>query len=198
MMDSKIMTKTAGRPRSTAADDAILRASAKMFFQQAFNDVSMESIAIEAGVSKATLYRRFPNKYFLAIDVLLQSVELQKRSFDIKNYQQHLTENLKALRNLLASNFADVIMALIAQSQQDVQLREAFVSSFLLPVQAIGDADLKEAIELGQIKPDTDKDLLFDQMFGFFFYRLLVIQRDISDKDIETVVNSFMKVAKTN
>lgn len=190
------MTKTAGRPRSQEVDDAILTTASKMFYQLPFNEVSMEGIATQAGISKATLYRRWSNKFFLAIAVLITVVEQRKISFDANNYEQHLQENLKGLRDMLASDFADVIMGLIAQSQHDVKLRHELVENFLLPVQAIGDADLKEAIDMGQIKADTDKDLLFDQMFGFFFYRLLVVQREITDHDIETLVNAFMLVAR--
>lgn len=189
------MTKTAGRPRSQQVDDAILITAGKMFYQQPFNEVSMEGIAAETGISKATLYRRWPNKFFLAIAVLIKIIEQEKLSFEADNYEQHLTDNLKGLRDMLAGDFADVIMALIAQSQHDEKLRHELVVNFLLPVQAIGDADLKEAVAKGQIKADTDKDLLFDQMFGFFFYRLLVVQREITDQDIDTLVSSFMQVA---
>jgi hypothetical protein len=38
-----------------------------------------------------------------------------------------------------------------------------------------------------------DQDLLFDQMFGFFYYRLLVAGREISNDDIEGVVTIFLR-----
>ena len=188
------MNKSVGRPRSQAADEAILQAATKMFYKQPYQDVSMESIATEAGVSKATLYRRWPNKPMLAVEVLINVVLSAKLPFKAASYREHLIRNLKALRNMLDSDYSDVIVSVIAETQHDKVLRDIFYHRFLLPVQAIGDADLDVAVERGEIKSLVDKDLVFDQMFGFFYYRLLVAHRPISDEEIGIIANGLLKV----
>jgi AcrR family transcriptional regulator len=186
--------RATGRPRSQAADLAIHKAAAKLFFRMPYQDVSMELIAAEAGVSKTTLYRRWPNKAMLAVDVLISVVQQQQIPFESGCYRDHLIKNLKALRNLLASDYADVIVSIIAETQHDAALRELFYQRFLVPVQAIGDADLDRALAGGEIRTVVDKDLVFDQMFGFFYYRLLVAHRPVPDAEIELIADALLTV----
>src|SRR5690554_4410702 len=109
------MSKNVGRPRSLEVDKAIIKAASYLFCHQAFSDISMEAISQCAGVSKATLYRRWPNKPTLAVEVLVRAALAQSRPFTDISYRQHLISNLKALRDMLASPYAAVLVALIAQ-----------------------------------------------------------------------------------
>ncbi|NRA42976.1 MAG: TetR/AcrR family transcriptional regulator [Pseudomonadales bacterium] len=187
------MSKTVGRPRSAAADDAIFFAAKKLFYLQAYEQVSMQMIASEAKVSKATLYRRWSNKSLLAIEILIQLVMEKREDFLVRaGYRARLVSNLKGLRDLLSGPYADVVASLIASGQQDASLRHSFIESFLRPVQTIGDQDLAQAVADGEILSPVDQDLLFDQMFGLFYYRLLIADRSISDHDIERVVSIFL------
>lgn len=187
--------KTVGRPRSQEVDEAILKAARALFYRQAYSAVSMEAIAQRAGVSKATLYRRWPNKATLAVAVLVKAMLAQAREFNELSYREHFTANLKALRDMLASPFATMIASLIAEAQQDKELQGQLYEQLLKPMQAVGDKDLAEAIRRGEVKANVDKDLLFDQVFGFFYYRMLVVGKAISDQDIESMVNAFYEVS---
>lgn len=189
------MNKILGRPRSQAADDAIIAAASKIFYKQRYQEVSMEAIAIEAGVSKATLYRRWANKATLAVEVLVQVVLQEQLEYRGGEYRVHLIKNLHALRDMLVSDYADVIVAIIAETQSNEVLKDLFYRKFLLPVQAIGDRDLELAIVSGQVKEFVDKDLLFDQLFGLFYYRLLVAHKAVKDEEITFIVDAFLTVA---
>ncbi|HEY9032483.1 MAG TPA: TetR/AcrR family transcriptional regulator [Pseudomonadales bacterium] len=192
------MSKSVGRPRSQQADEAILAAATRMFYRHPYGEVSMEAIAQQAQVSKATLYRRWPNKPTLAVEVLVRLALAERRPFTHISYREHLTANLKALRNMLSSDYADVIVSVIAETQHDQSLRDIFCQRFLEPVKAIGDADLDEAIRRKEVIGDVDKDLLFDQMFGLFYYRLLVAHKPIRDSDITTIVDAFFTIVSTD
>ncbi len=56
-----------GRPRSTAVDRAILKAAIKLLRAHGYAGMSVEAVAAEAGVGKATIYRRHRNKGELVI-----------------------------------------------------------------------------------------------------------------------------------
>ncbi|GAA2481462.1 TetR family transcriptional regulator [Winogradskya humida] len=65
--------KTPGRPRDARADDAILEAVIALLSSgQSAAAMSMEAVAAKAGVGKATLYRRWPNKETLLVDAMLR------------------------------------------------------------------------------------------------------------------------------
>lgn len=59
-----------GRPRSESVDRALSEAALEEFMANGFHEMSMESIAARAGVSKVSLYRRWPSKLAVAADVL--------------------------------------------------------------------------------------------------------------------------------
>lgn len=68
-----------GRPRSDQAEEAILDAVFALFSEGATYDaLSMEMIAAEARVGKATIYRRWPNKEALVIDAICRRLHPEK------------------------------------------------------------------------------------------------------------------------
>src|SRR5260370_22188674 len=60
--DQSPLGRGRGRPRSQAADQAILRAALKVFIESGVEGASIEQIADYAGVARTTLYRRWSSK----------------------------------------------------------------------------------------------------------------------------------------
>jgi AcrR family transcriptional regulator len=61
---------TIGRPRSTQADTAIIDAVLEEVIAVGIDGMSIEQVAARAGVAKATVYRRWPNKAALLLDAV--------------------------------------------------------------------------------------------------------------------------------
>ena len=59
-----------GRPRSAFADRAIIEAVLEELIGSGIDGLSLEQVAVRAGVAKATIYRRWPNKEALVLDAL--------------------------------------------------------------------------------------------------------------------------------
>lgn len=59
-----------GRPRSADADRAIIEATLELLVESGAAAMAIEHVAARAGVSKATIYRRWPNKDALIIDAI--------------------------------------------------------------------------------------------------------------------------------
>ena len=64
-----------GRPRDAAKDEAILTAAGDLFLERGFETVSLDTVAHDAGVSKATIYARYADKDALFAAVLRQECE---------------------------------------------------------------------------------------------------------------------------
>jgi AcrR family transcriptional regulator len=63
--------KAPGRPRSARVDEAILDALLGLLAEgHTVDSVSIEAVAAKAGVGKATIYRRWPNKEALLVDAV--------------------------------------------------------------------------------------------------------------------------------
>ena len=59
-----------GRPRDPGVDAAVRAALVELLAEVGYARLSMEKVAARAGVSKASLYLRWPNKEALAVDAL--------------------------------------------------------------------------------------------------------------------------------
>ena len=82
--------RSTGRPRSQASHEAIVQAAAELLDKKPYNEISIEAIAALAGVSKATIYRWWPNKVALVIEVLTeQALHMPQIPFDGHNLRNH-------------------------------------------------------------------------------------------------------------
>ena len=71
-----------GRPRTTAADAAILEATRAALVDLGWSKLTMGDVAARAGVAKTTLYRRWAGKNELVVDAvaaLFDELELPDR-----------------------------------------------------------------------------------------------------------------------
>lgn len=71
-----------GRPRSAAADEAILAATRDALVELGWSKLTMGDVSARAGVAKTTLYRRWANKNELVVDAvaeLFDALELPDR-----------------------------------------------------------------------------------------------------------------------
>lgn len=69
--DTAQAVRPKGRPRSAAAGEAITEAALDLIAESGSIDtLSIEAIATRAGVGKATIYRRWPNKEALVVDAV--------------------------------------------------------------------------------------------------------------------------------
>lgn len=59
-----------GRPRSLDADRAIIESTLEVLMESGVAALAVEQVAARAGVAKATIYRRWPNKDALILDAL--------------------------------------------------------------------------------------------------------------------------------
>ena len=69
-----VATRGRGRPRSVAADEAILEATRAVLAEDGWAALTVEGVAARAGVAKTTVYRRFSSRADLAVAAVAQLV----------------------------------------------------------------------------------------------------------------------------
>ena len=89
-------TRTRGRPRSEAARQAILEATRSLLEATTVRDLTIETIARQAGVSKSTIYRWWPNKAAIVIDAV-EAIIPRSHLAESKSVSAALTEQLRLL-----------------------------------------------------------------------------------------------------
>ncbi|MEO1766277.1 TetR/AcrR family transcriptional regulator [Thiobacter aerophilum] len=117
--------KRAGRPIDRSKDGAILRAARALLFTHGPQAVTMEAVAQRAGISKATLYTRHPDRYHL-----LRAV-VARESFALSRSLEQAPRDLNELRAALVSFLTDLATFLVSKHHQRLMQAMALPASAL-------------------------------------------------------------------
>ena len=114
-----------GRPRDAARDAAIHDAALQLLLQRGYDQLSIESVAARAGVSKATIYRRHRDKAALvaaAVDHRAASTPPPTSSLGLR---EALLTTLHWLAQQVADQDAGLLAAAFAGMRSDPALAAA-------------------------------------------------------------------------
>ena len=162
-----------GRPRSEAAQQAILDAARDLLMQGGYAGVTVEAIAAQAGVSKATIYRWWPGKAAVVLEAFLAASGPCHHRPDTGCPAADLREQLQGLARALAGPVGTVLCGVLAEAQSDPEVAETLRAGYLAPRRAETCRLLERARAAGRISPDADVEAAADALVGPLFYRLL-------------------------
>ncbi|MGQ7752212.1 TetR/AcrR family transcriptional regulator [Streptomyces sp. WC2508] len=170
-----------GRPRSVAADEAILEATRASLVDLGWSKLTMSDVATRAGVAKTTLYRRWAGKNELVVDAVavlfdeLELPDLGSLSADV----QAVVLQFAALLERPETQTA--LMAVVAESTRDEALRTRIRDSIVDRQKRLVLQGRQRAQERGELPVEQDEDaasttadLIFDVIAGAVVHRALV------------------------
>ncbi len=152
-----------------------------------YNDLSIEAIACDANVGKATVYRWWPNKGALVVDAFSSSVHKQLLFPDTGSVYSDVSLQVGHLVQLFRSRRGQIVAALIGGGQTDPDLIEAFRERFVRPRRLEAYATLRKGIERRELPADSDLDLILDSLYGAIYMRFLIWKDGLSEKFIEDI-----------
>jgi AcrR family transcriptional regulator len=188
-----------GRPRSEKTRRAILNAAFDLLKKQGFDDVSMQQIAAQAGVSTATLYRWWDNKHAILLEAYLEKTRELLPYGRSGSPLARLRKYCLRLIDFFKSENGQVFLRLMLAIQDDPVLRAAFYEKVYLPRRGEGRAVVQEAIAAGELPGTVDPDCMINLLIGPLILPAL-LGREISTKSAHTlfdfIVNAYS--AKTS
>jgi AcrR family transcriptional regulator len=179
-----------GRPRSAAAQEKILAATAELLSEGGFQAVTMEAVAARAGVAKTTLYRWWPNRAAVALDCVSARMTPIADGAHAGSYRERFQRQLKATIRLLNGRQGQSILALIGAKQTDPPLGRAYSEQIARPRRAQTRRMAHQAIEAGELAPGTDADLFLDAIYGPLYYRKVVSGEPVTNDFIDRIVDA--------
>ncbi|MYT68119.1 MULTISPECIES: TetR/AcrR family transcriptional regulator [unclassified Streptomyces] len=188
-----------GRPRSEDADGRILKAAHELLVERGYDRFAIDEVAARAAVAKTTIYRRWPTKDHLLV-ALVAKIQDEVAVADTGDIRCDLSVYLTAIATGLdrmrrvgrdatgkEDRSAGVVAELVAAAARhpDVgdAVRNLFARRNTLPL-----ALLDRARERGALAPDTSSEVLFDQLAGALYYRLLITGAPIGSDYVEELV----------
>ncbi|WP_066899226.1 TetR/AcrR family transcriptional regulator [Mycolicibacterium houstonense] len=180
-------------PRVMRSRQAALSAVRELLAEEGWTGVTHVAVAARSGVGRTTLYRHWPDVGSLIHDAIVERIG-EARTARTGQLRTDLLSEVNGLRRLLHDPAAAHTMrAVLERSPFDpvfASLRNTLYHSGSAGFRTI----LETAASDGDLRPDTDIDLVIDQLAGPLVYRRLFAGRDIDEEYVQTVVDSVLQV----
>jgi AcrR family transcriptional regulator len=181
-----------GRKRDSSRDTAILSATLAVLADVGYERMTTDLVAAEAGVSKATMYRRWPSKAELVVDAVesLRSEPLD--AVDTGSLTTDLVALLDKAANAPARRKFEVMMGLLSVLPHDADLAGAVQRQIVQPrTSAIREAIMREQAR-GGIAKDRDIDLLADVVMATITYRTIITHEPVDTTFLTALVEKVL------
>jgi len=186
------MTVVRGRPRSVACDHAILAAALGEYAERGLEGMSVDAVAARAGVSKATIYRRYPSKIELVVAAAFTLASEVAVKPDTGSLRGDLTASLRNLRKMLDDpELGSATRMLVVDAIRYPELAAMHAEFVRGRRQGTFEA-FERAIARGEMRADVDFEFVADQLGGPLFYRHLVLHERVDDAYIDAVVDNLI------
>jgi AcrR family transcriptional regulator len=161
--------RSAGRPRDTALDAAILRAAARQLAEQGYAGLSLRGVAAAAGTTPPSLRRRFRGKRELVLAAIsaLRTVPLPQPAGDPRADALALLESLRV--SLSRQPGTAIRGALLAEERRHPELLQRFRQRIEEPVRDRLLQALAQGVRDGQLRPDLDLEAAVSLLIGSLY-----------------------------
>jgi AcrR family transcriptional regulator len=182
------------RRRSAQSHAAVLRAAAELAGRQGYAGTSIEEIAAEAGVGKQTIYRWWPNKAALFIEVYGRLVPPDLVADDTGTLPGDLNALLSRLSHLYVNTPAgNILSGLIAEAQTAKSLAEQLHDAYVVPRRAIVSSIFARAAARKEFQLPDDPDFASDLISGAVWFQLLLGARHLDGKFKRQLVDTVLR-----
>ena len=180
----------AGRPRDPAVDDAILDAALALFAEGGLEMASIDRIARKAGVTRATVYRRWSSRERLIAFAIGRVRETAEQSFgDWETLPLDvLLERFIALAPKLMTDPAHrrLLAQAIRAAPSAPEIVAVYWEAFLKPRRDGFARLLAVARAQGHLQSTITPDLLEDMLGGALLHRLLLEPGEPTEAELRT------------
>ena len=180
-----------GRPRNAQADEAIIDAVIALLVDEGFDRVSMDAVAARAGVSKATIYRRWPSKEAVVIHALARRTD-PFAEVPEGNARERLTA---VLQNVLAhsqSPMGRLLPCMVGVSMSNPRLADEYRARIIEPRRARIAEIILDGMAEGELRHDLDVQLAVDQVVGPLVYRIVFDRESLTPGHCEALIDGLM------
>lgn len=182
------------RTRSEKAHRKVIDAAVDLVAARGFEATSMDSIAEASGVSKATIYKHWPDKEALLLEVMADINGLHSRpAFDSGNPRADMVAVLSYRPEENAELRERITPQIMAYSCRNPAFADIWRNMVMEPPRQELRRLLRQAIERGELMPDLDLELSLSLLLGPIVYWYVFLRRKSGDPTglAEAVVNTF-------
>lgn len=153
---------------------AILNTALKLLETQTLQQITIEAIAKEAGVGKATIYRWWPSKVLIVIDAFVQNHIVRTPMPKAASCQAALAAHIHRMIEQYGGQGGRLVAQILAEGQADPEVLREFRERFFYGRRAMVREVIEEGRRKGEFRTDIEAEFLMDMIYSPVYFRLIM------------------------
>ena len=187
--DIEVRPSRGGRPRDPSRDGVIRAAILRLLGEVGYGALTMDAVASEAGVGKATIYRRWRTKEELVVDTVSELNAVEAEPADTGSVEGDLRALMHAMVDLVTSPAGAATKALLSSMQHQPALAEAFREGPMAVWRRAFDLVWERGEQRGEVGPGLSGSLTAEAIGAPLVQRWLVNGEPVDHAFADAVID---------
>ena len=187
-----------GRPRDPSRDGVIRAAILRLLAEVGYGALTMDAVASEAGVGKATIYRRWRTKLDLVVDTISDLNRAEAAPPDTGSLEGDLRQMLRSLVAVITGPTGAATLSLLSTVPHQPALAEAFRNGPLAVWRSSFEEIWSRAEQRGEVQPGVAGSAVAETTSALLVQRWLLTGKPIdeayADEVLDTVVLPLLRM----
>jgi AcrR family transcriptional regulator len=177
---------------------AILGATRELLAEEGdVGSLTVEAVAARSGVAKTTIYRRWRDKWELALDaVMIDMLPGFADPVDVGDTRKELLTFVNSVVKIWSTRpYGRAMQGLVSEIATQPELAREYRDRVVSPRRDQLAPVIERGIQRGDLRPDTDVRLVHELLVGPILYRLLLsgtpLERKLGTRLVDSVLDGF-------
>jgi AcrR family transcriptional regulator len=183
-----------GRPRDGAVDTAILDATERSLASRGYEAMTVEQVAVAAGVSKPTIYLRYRSKAEL-VEAMIERLRPPLPGAPdgaAASARQELVALVEMQETWVERHGLRLVAAVLLEEADHPELLQRFHERVVEPARAAFQAALRAGVARGELRRGADGDEVVDVLTGAYWGRAWTIGGEARHRWPELLVDALL------
>ena len=187
---SEVRPSRGGRPRDPSRDGVIRAAILRLLADVGYGSLTMDAVASEAGVGKATIYRRWRTKQDLVVDTISDLNRAEAAPADTGSLAGDLRAMMHSLVSVITGPTGAATLSLLSTVPHQPALAHAFQDGPLAVWRQSFDEVWSRAEQRGEVRQGTGSSVIAEVPSALLVQRWLLTGRPVDDAYADEVLDT--------
>ena len=190
MPEPRVRAAPSPERRSRRSHEAVLEAAETLLAESGYASITIDQIAERAGVSKATIYRWWPTKAAIFMELYAKlGSRVHQPPADTGSLGGDLREQVRSAFRLFRETVAGLALAgFVAEGQSNPQTARMLRDNFAMQRRQLNVTLLERGVRRGELAPKLSLEVASEVITGAVYYALLIGQATFSDERADEIV----------
>jgi len=180
-----------GPVTKTERESELLSVTLQLLQERGYEGLTVDEVAATAHASKATVYRRWPNKAELVLAAFIEGVSADAEPPDTGS----LREDLICIGDAVCTQskqHARTLRAVLGEASRNPGLHDAMQRQLFDQRRAMMKKVLKQAVDRGELDAEHVNNELWDLLPGYLIFRSVIQDRPPTRRTVRAIVDDMI------